>query len=156
MDLIKTIEEQQKDDSALNFSVGDTVKVHFEIIEGKTKRIQIYEGLVICIKGSGVRKTFTVRKISYNVGVERVFPVYSPRVVKVEVTRVGKVRRSKLYYIRDKVGKNAKVKELVGQKSVEYLKWSRDLAKAADATEAAINAEERAEIAAAKSAAAKK
>ncbi|MBQ5537239.1 MAG: 50S ribosomal protein L19 [Treponema sp.] len=156
MDLIKTIEEQQKDDSALNFSVGDTVKVHFEIIEGKTKRIQIYEGLVICIKGSGVRKTFTVRKISYNVGVERVFPVYSPRVVKVEVTRVGKVRRSKLYYIRDKVGKNAKVKELVGQKSVEYLKWSRDLAKAADATEAAINAEEKAEIAAAKSAAAKK
>ena len=156
MDLIKTIEEQQKDDSALNFSVGDTVKVHFEIIEGKTKRIQIYEGLVICIKGSGVRKTFTVRKISYNVGVERVFPVYSPRVVKVEVTRVGKVRRSKLYYIRDKVGKNAKVKELVGQKSVEYLKWSRDLAKAADATEAAINAEEKAENAAAKSAAAKK
>ena len=125
MDLIKTIEEQQKKEGALNFSVGDTVKVHFEIIEGKTKRIQIYEGLVICIKNSGVRKTFTVRKISYGVGVERVFPVYSPRVVKVEVVRVGNIRRSKLYYIRDKIGKGAKVKELVGQKAVAYLAASR-------------------------------
>ena len=149
MDLIKTIEEQQKDEHSLNFKVGDTVKVHFEIIEGKTKRIQIFEGLVICVKGEGVRKTFTVRKISYGVGVERVFPVYSPRVVKVEVTRVGKVRRSKLYYVRDKVGKKAKVKELVGQKAVQYLKWSRDLAKAGEAVEAAINAEEKAENAAA-------
>ena len=149
MDLIKTIEEQQKNDHALNYKVGDTVKVHFEIIEGKTKRIQIFEGLVIAIKGCGVRKTFTVRKDSYGVGVERVFPVYSPRVIKVEVVRVGKVRRSKLYYIRDKVGKGAKVKELVGQKAVAYLKWSRDLAKSADAKEAAINAEEKAENAAA-------
>ena len=113
MDLIKTIEEQQKKEGALNFSVGDTVKVHFEIIEGKTKRIQIYEGLVICIKNSGVRKTFTVRKISYGVGVERVFPVYSPRVVKVEVVRVGNIRRSKLYYLRNRVGKAAKVKEQI-------------------------------------------
>lgn len=150
MDLIKTIEEQQKNEHALNYKVGDTVKVHFEIIEGKTKRIQIYEGLVIAIKNSGVRKTFTVRKISYGVGVERVFPVYSPRVIKVDVVRVGKVRRSKLYYIRDKVGKGAKVKELVGQKAVEYLKWSRGMTKAAEALEAKINAEERAENAAAK------
>ncbi len=156
MDLIKTIEERQKNEHALNYKVGDTVKVHFEIIEGKTKRIQIYEGLVIAIKGSGVRKTFTVRKISYGVGVERVFPVYSPRVIKVDVVRVGKVRRSKLYYIRDKVGKGAKVKELVGQKAVEYLKWSRGMTKAAEALEAKINAEEKAEIAAEKSAAAKK
>jgi len=145
MDLIKTIEAQQKDESSLNFSVGDTVKVHFEIIEGKTKRIQIYEGVVICIKNSGVRKTFTVRKISYGVGVERVFPVYSPRVIKVEVIRVGKVRRSKLYYLRDKIGKSAKVKELVGQQSVDYLNWSRELTKAADAAEAAIKAEAKAE-----------
>lgn len=141
MDLIKTIEEQQKDEHSLNFKVGDTVKVHFEIIEGKTKRIQMFEGLVISLKGEGVRKTFTVRKISYGVGVERVFPVYSPRVVKVEITRVGKVRRSKLYFVRDKIGKNAKVKELVGQKAVQYLKWSRDLAKAGEAAEAAIKAE---------------
>ncbi len=152
MDLIKTIEEQQKKEGALNFSVGDTVKVHFEIIEGKTKRIQIYEGLVICIKNSGVRKTFTVRKISYGVGVERVFPVYSPRVVKVEVLRVGNIRRSKLYYIRDKIGKGAKVKELVGQKAVAYLAASRAASKAAEALEAKINAEEKAENAAAKAA----
>jgi large subunit ribosomal protein L19 len=145
MNLIRTIEEKQMDENSLNFRVGDTVKVHFEIIEGKTKRIQIYEGLVICIKNSGVRKTFTVRKTSYGVGVERIFPVYSPRVVKVEVVRVGKVRRSKLYYIRDKVGKDAKVKELVGPKAVAYLKWSRDLAKAAEAKEASINAEAKAE-----------
>ncbi|MBQ3670942.1 MAG: 50S ribosomal protein L19 [Treponema sp.] len=150
MDLIKTIEEQQKKEGALNFSVGDTVKVHFEIIEGKTKRIQIYEGLVICIKNAGVRKTFTVRKISYGVGVERVFPVYSPRVVKVEVVRVGNIRRSKLYYIRDKIGKGAKVKELVGQKAVAYLAASRAASKAAEALEAKINAEEKAENAAAK------
>lgn len=125
MDLIKTIEEQQKTEGALNFSVGDTVKVHFEIIEGKTKRIQVYEGVVIAIKNTGVRKTFTVRKISYGVGVERVFPVYSPRVVRVDVVRVGKVRRSKLYYIRDKIGKAAKVKELLGAPATAYLERSR-------------------------------
>ncbi len=145
MDLIKTIEAQQMDEHSLNFKVGDTVKVHFEIIEGKTKRIQIFEGLVICIKNEGVRKTFTVRKNSYGVGVERVFPVYSPRVIKVEIVRPGKVRRSKLYYIREKIGKDAKVKELIGQPAVEYLKWSRDLSKAAEAAEAAIKAEAKAE-----------
>ena len=153
MDLIKTIEEQQKDETSLNFRVGDTVKVHFEIIEGKTKRIQIFEGLVICIKG--VRKTFTVRKISYGVGVERIFPVYSPRVVNVEIVRPGKVRRSKLYYVRDKIGKAAKVKELIGQPAVEYLKWSRDLSKAAAEKEAALKAEVKAEEAAEHSVAAK-
>lgn len=148
MDLIKAIEAQQKDDNALNFRVGDTVKVHFEIIEGKTKRIQIFEGLVICFKNEGIRKTFTVRKTSYGIGVERVFPVYSPRVVKVEIVRPGKVRRAKLYYIRDKVGKAAKVKELIGQKAVEYLKWSRELSKAAEEKEAAIKAAAKAENAA--------
>ena len=91
MDLIKTIEEQQKKENALLFRVGDTVVVHFEIIEGKTKRIQKYEGVVISIKGEGVRKTFTVRKISYGVGVERVFPVHSPRVIKVELLKTGVV-----------------------------------------------------------------
>ena len=101
MDLIKTIEEQQKKPNAEYFSVGDTVKVHFEIIEGKTKRIQIYEGFVICFKNSGISKTFTVRKTSYGVGVERVFPLNSPRIIKVEIVRLGKVRRSKIYYVRD-------------------------------------------------------
>ena len=114
MDLIKTIEEKQKKTNAPVFKVGDTVKVHFEIIEGKTKRIQIFEGLVICFKNSGIRKTFTVRKISYGVGVERVFPLHSPIVAKVELVRKGRVRRAKLYYLRDRVGKAAKVKELLG------------------------------------------
>lgn len=117
MDLIKTIEESQKKADIDSFKVGDTVKVHFKIVEGKTERIQMYEGLVLCIKNEGVRKTFTVRKNSYGVGVERVFPMHSPRVEKVEVLRPGKVRRSKLYYIRDKVGKGAKIKELITKKA---------------------------------------
>ena len=99
------------------FNVGDTVKVHFKIIEGKTERIQVYEGLVICFKNSGIRRTFTVRKNSYGVGVERVFPLHSPRIAKIERVRPGKVRRAKLYYIRGKVGKAAKVKELIIRKS---------------------------------------
>ena len=148
MDLIKTIEEQQKKEGSLKFSVGDTVKVHFEIIEGKTKRIQIYEGVVIAIKNTGVRKTFTVRKISYGVGVERVFPVYSPRVVRVEVVRVGKVRRAKLYYIRDKVGKGAKVKDLIGAQATAYLERSRAASAAKIAAEQALKAEVKAEEAA--------
>lgn len=116
MDLISTIEEAQKKSDIPSFKVGDTVKVHFKIIEGKTERIQIYEGLVICFKGSGVRRTFTVRKNSYGVGVERIFPVNSPRIAKIEVVRNGKVRRSKLYYIREKIGKDARIKERLVKK----------------------------------------
>jgi large subunit ribosomal protein L19 len=101
------------------FKVGDTVKVHFKIVEGKNERIQIYEGLVIAMKNSKVGKTFTVRKISYGVGVERVFPLHSPRIVKVEVVRPGKVRRAKLYYIREKIGKGAKIKELIIKKKAK-------------------------------------
>ncbi len=117
MDLISTIEEAQKKSDIPSFKVGDTVKVHFKIIEGKTERIQIYEGLVICFKGSGVRRTFTVRKNSYGVGVERIFPVNSPRIAKIEVVRNGKVRRSKLYYIREKIGKDARIKERLVKKA---------------------------------------
>lgn len=116
MDIIKTIEEQQKRPNAQPFNVGDTVKVFFKIVEGKTERVQVFEGLVIAMKNEGARRTFTVRKISYNVGVERIFPINSPRIMKVEITRPGKVRRAKLYYIRDKVGKAAKVKQRVGGK----------------------------------------
>ncbi len=116
MDLIKTIEESQKREVA-SFKVGDTVKVHFKIIEGKTERVQVYEGLVLCFKNAGARRTFTVRKNSYGVGVERVFPLYSPRIAKIEVVRPGRVRRSKLYYIRGKVGKAAKIRELIVKKS---------------------------------------
>lgn len=117
MDLIKTIEEGQKRQDVASFNPGDTVKVHFKIIEGKNERIQIYEGLVICMKNAGIGKTFTVRKNSYGVGVERVFPMHSPRIAKVEVVRPGKVRRAKLYYIRDKIGKAAKIKELIVKKA---------------------------------------
>ena len=145
MDLIKTIEEQQKKENALLFRVGDTVVVHFEIIEGKTKRIQRYEGVVISIKGEGVRKTFTVRKISYGVGVERVFPVHSPRVIKVELLKTGKVRRSKLYYLRDKIGKDARIKEFLGPKANARIAASRAANKAADQEELQINAEAKAE-----------
>jgi large subunit ribosomal protein L19 len=92
------------------------VKVHFNIVEGKTERVQIYEGLVIARKNAGLRQSFTVRKMSYGVGVERVFPVHSPRIQKIEITRRGRVRRSKLYYIRGRVGKRAKVAEKIQRK----------------------------------------
>lgn len=117
MDLMKTIEASQTRSDMNTFNVGDTVKVFFKIIEGKTERIQVYEGLVLCFKGAGISKTFTVRKNSYGVGVERVFPLNSPRIAKVEVVRPGKVRRAKLYYIRDKIGKGAKIKELITKKA---------------------------------------
>ena len=113
MNEIKAIEASQMKNEVDSFKIGDTVKVHFRIIEGKTERVQIYEGLVIAFKNSRVGKSFTVRKNSYGVGVERVFPLHSPRVAKVEVVRPGKVRRAKLYYIREKIGKGAKIKELI-------------------------------------------
>ena len=152
MDIIKTIEAKQTKQNAESFKVGDTVKVHFEIIEGKTKRIQIYEGLVLCIKNSGARKTFTVRKESYGVGVERVFPLHSPRIVKVELVRPGKVRRSKIYYVREKVGKDAKIKELIGPKANARVAASRAAAKAADQQEANLKSEIKDELAAAEAA----
>jgi large subunit ribosomal protein L19 len=113
MNLIQKIQAPQIKSDKLGFKVGDTVKVHFKIVEGKNERVQIYEGLVIAMKNAGIGQTFMVRKISYGVGVERVFPVNSPRIEKVEVVRMGKVRRAKLYYIRTKVGKKSKVKVLL-------------------------------------------
>jgi large subunit ribosomal protein L19 len=119
MNEIRAIEASQMKSDPDQFNVGDVVKVHFRIIEGKNERIQMYEGLVIAMKNSQVGRTFTVRKNSYGVGVERVFPLHSPRVAKVEVVRPGKVRRAKLYYIRDKIGKSAKIKELIIRKSAK-------------------------------------
>ena len=116
MNEIRAIEAEQMKADPGNFKAGDTVKVHFKIIEGKTERVQIYEGLVIAIKNTKTGRTFTVRKNSYGVGVERVFPLHSPRITKVELVRPGKVRRAKLYYIRGKVGKAAKIKELIVSK----------------------------------------
>jgi large subunit ribosomal protein L19 len=122
MNEIRAIEASQMKQEPDTFKVGDTVKVHFKIVEGKNERIQIYEGLVIAMKNSGVGKTFMVRKNSYGVGVERVFPFHSPRVTKVEVVRAGKVRRAKLYYIRGKIGKSAKIKELIVKKGMKAQK----------------------------------
>jgi large subunit ribosomal protein L19 len=116
MDLISAIESEQTKQDAENFRVGDTIKVHFNIVEGRTERIQVFEGLVIAKNNGGVRRTFTVRKMSYGVGVERVFPLHSPRIQKIEVSRRGRVRRGKLYYIRNRVGKAAKVAELIRKK----------------------------------------
>jgi len=113
MDLVQAVEAEQMKENADNFRIGDTVKVHFKIVEGQTERIQIFQGIVLSMKNSGVRKTFIVRKMSYGVGVERVFPVYSPRIDRIEVVRRGRVRRAKLYYLRKRVGKAAKVNELI-------------------------------------------
>lgn len=111
MDLIKEIEQEQIRADFPIFNVGDTVKVHVKVVEGKRERIQIFEGIVIKKQHGGSRETFTVRKMSYGVGVERTFPINSPRVATVEVARYGKVRRAKLNYLRQRVGKAIKVKE---------------------------------------------
>ena len=113
MDALKIMTEGMLKEERPNINIGDVVKVHVKIREGERERIQVFEGTIIARKGSGVSETFTVRRVSYGVGVEKVFPVNSPNVAKVELVRSGKVRRSKLYYLRDRVGKAAKVKELV-------------------------------------------
>ena len=114
MDIIKSIEHEQLKNKIPDLRVGDTVKVHAKIKEGNRERIQVFEGIIMKKQGGGVNETFTVRRISYGVGVEKTFLVHSPNVEKVEVTRVGKARRAKLYYLRDRVGKAAKTKEKVG------------------------------------------
>lgn len=105
------IEDEQLRDDLPSFNVGDTVQVHYKVVEGTRERIQLYEGTVIKRQGSGARQTFTVRRISYGVGVERTFPIHSPRIEKLAITRRGKTRRAKLYYLRERQGKSAKVKE---------------------------------------------
>ena len=112
-DIIKKIEAEQLKSEVADFRVGDTVKVHNKIREGNRERIQIFEGTVIKRQGGSSRETFTVRKLSNGVGVEKTWPLHSPNVEKIEVVRRGKVRRAKLYYLRGRVGKRAKVKELL-------------------------------------------
>lgn len=111
MDALKLISDSSLRKDELVFGIGDTVRVSVKIREGERERIQMFEGTVIARKGAGISETFTVRRVSYGVGVERVFPYHSPNVVAVEVIRRGRVRRSKLYYLRDRVGKAARVKE---------------------------------------------
>ena len=114
MDIIKSIEHEQLKNKIPELKVGNTVKVHVRIKEGNKERIQVFEGIIIKVQGGGLNQTFTVRKTSYGVGVEKTFLVHSPLVEKVELVRVGKARRAKLYYLRDRVGKAAKTKEQIG------------------------------------------
>ncbi len=113
MDLMKAFTNDQLKTEVPAFNVGDNVKVYNKIKEGNKERVQLFEGTVIAKKGTGISETFTVRHVAYGVGVEKTFPIHSPCVEKVEVTRVGDVRRAKLYYLRDRVGKSAKVKEKI-------------------------------------------
>ena len=113
MDALKTISDANLKQEVPAFAVGDTVKVHAKIKEGNRERIQVFEGIIIAKKHAGVNQTVTVRRISYGVGVEKTFPVHSPNVAKFEVVRSGKVRRAKLYYLRGRVGKAAKIAEKV-------------------------------------------
>lgn len=110
MDLIKTVEQEQLRDDLPDFRAGDTVRVNVKVVEGNRERVQAFDGTVIKRQGTGIRETFTVRRISFGVAVERTFPLHSPRIDSIKVLRKGKVRRAKLYYLREKVGKAARVK----------------------------------------------
>ena len=143
MDIIKSIEHEQLKNKIPDLKIGDTVRVHVRIKEGNKERIQVFEGIVIKKQGGGVNATFTVRRISYGVGVEKTFLVHSPLVEKVEVVRVGKARRAKLYYLRDRVGKAAKTKEKVGARietkeitiKEEVVPGESEVAESAETTE---------------------
>jgi len=111
LSIIENIERQQLREGVPQFKAGDNVKVHFKVVEGSRHRIQVFQGTVIKRQGQGVRETFTVRKQSFGVGVERTFPVHSPKIDKIEVMQIGDVRRAKLYYLRQKVGKQARIRE---------------------------------------------
>ncbi|NLI88965.1 MAG: 50S ribosomal protein L19 [Epulopiscium sp.] len=112
-EIIRALEEEQLNKDLPEFNIGDVVRVNVRIKEGERERLQMFEGIVLKRQNGGVRETFTVRRLSYGVGVERTWPVHSPNIASIEVVRRGQVRRAKLYYLRDRVGKNAKVKELI-------------------------------------------
>jgi large subunit ribosomal protein L19 len=140
--LIEKIEQRQLRPNLPQFKAGDTVRVHFQVIEGQRRRIQVFEGIVIKRQGSGARETFTVRKQSFGVGVERTFPLHSPKIEKIEVQAIGDVSRAKLYYLRGKVGKKARVRE----KQQRPGEGKRAAAQTLAATEAAPTATEAAEV----------
>lgn len=114
--IAKLLENEPK--TKLNFDVGDSIRVHYRIVESGKERIQAFEGLVIAIQNEGYGKTFTVRRVSYDVGVERIFPLHSPKIARIELLRKGKVRRAKLYYVRDKSGKEGRIKEKKGGQTI--------------------------------------
>lgn len=141
MDIIKSLEHEQLKNSIPDLKVGNTVRVHVKIKEGNKERIQVFEGIVIKKQGGGVNETFTVRKISYGVGVEKTFLIHSPLVEKVEVVRVGKARRAKLYYLRERTGKASKTKEMVGARiENKEIVLKEDLVEEPVAEEAAVEA----------------
>ena len=162
MDIIKSIEHEQLKNKIPDLKVGDTVRVHVRIKEGNKERIQVFEGIIIKKQGGGVNATFTVRRISYGVGVEKTFLVHSPLLEKVEVVRVGKARRAKLYYLRDRIGKAAKTKEKIGARietneitiKEEIVPGESEIAESAETTEDIVEApvveeevkEEKAEV----------
>jgi len=128
MDTIREIEKAiQPVEREINFQIGDTVKVHYKIIEGNRERIQVFEGIVIAVDGKGMSKTFTVRKLSFDIGVERIFPLYSTRIAKIEVVRSGKARRAKLYFLRDRKGKSAKLREKGGKTAKKHTVTAEDV-----------------------------
>ena len=144
MDILKSIEHEQLKNKIPELRVGNTVRVHVRIKEGNKERIQVFEGIIIKKQGGGVNATFTVRRISYGVGVEKTFLIHSPAVEKVEVVRVGKARRAKLFYLRDRLGKSAKTKEKVGARiETKEITLKEELVEEASvAEEAAETAEE--------------
>ena len=136
MDKVKAIENEQLRKDELTLNVGDTVKVYNKIKEGTKERIQVFEGTIIKKQRGGSNETFTVRRVAYGTGVEKTFPVHSPRVEKVEIVRHGKVRRAKLYYLRDRVGKATRVKEdIVAMNAAAQARLAEKRAKSAEATE---------------------
>ena len=143
--VIESLEQRQLRSDIPLFKAGDTVRVHFQVIEGTRRRLQVYEGIVIKRQGAGVRETFTVRKQSFGVGVERTFPVHSPKIEKIELGAVGDVNRAKLYYLRGKVGKKARVREIRpapgASKAARAAEEAAALAAAAEAEVAATEAE---------------
>ena len=144
--IIDSIEQRQLRTDVPRFKAGDTVRVHFQVIEGQRRRIQVFEGVVIKRQGSGVRETFTVRKQSFGVGVERTFPLHSPKIEKIEVAAVGDVNRAKLYYLRGRVGKKARIREIRQAPGAVKAAREAEAAAAAAEAEAAAAAEPEVEV----------
>ena len=138
MNRLERLEQTFPTNTVPAFEIGDTVRVHVKVIEGEKERIQVFEGVVIARKGKKISEMVTVRKISYGVGVERIFPVHSPNVAKIDVMRKGKVRRAKLYYLRDKKGKQAKVPEREFSRTASKARHSKDNAVATAAVQAPV------------------